>query len=605
MSQPKFNPDDWLPKGKAGAATPKQPPRRQTHPAEDSDIARTVSRIEQAAIDITATYADWRDIGFALADALGEAGRDYYHRISRFYPRYTPEETDRQYDRCLRSGGSGITIKTFFQKAKQAGIPISRPRPKNQNPQKTATEGNEGFEGLRVSRESEPLPAFAASVRGHLPPFLEKIASCATSEADADVLILGAIVTLSAVIPCVYGIYGARRVYPNLFLFVTAQASSGKGRLALCRRLVQPIHQQLREDYADEMAAYTADKIEYDIRKKKDPHIPAPEEPRMKMLIIPANASATSFYQVLGDNDGCGLLFETEGDTLANVFKSDYGDYSDGFRKAFHHEPISYARRKDREYVELLTPRLSAVLSGTPRQISALIPDAENGLFSRFIFYYIDFQLQWIDVFARGETATLDDAFDALGAQYHHFHEYLQGRSPKEFRLTPDQQVRFNAWYGTTQAEYHLLFGADIIPSVRRLGLITFRIAMILTTLRLMDTGEDPDTLICTDEDFTTAMAIAAVLIRHTLRVWRELASEDIKKPSAERSTRQQLLYNRLPEQFTTAEALRLAADIGIPDATAERYLKTWAATGILLRQGHGHYDKPNPHSLKPSNPQH
>ena len=87
-------------------------------------------------------------------------------------------------------------------------------------------------------------------------------------------------------------------------------------------------------------------------------------------------------------------MFETEGDTLANVFASDYGNYSDGFRKAFHHEPISYTRRKDREFVDrLLRPRLSAVLSGTPRQISALLPDAENGLFSRFIFYYQ--VLQW------------------------------------------------------------------------------------------------------------------------------------------------------------------------------------------------------------------
>ena len=31
------------------------------------------------------------------------------------------------------------------------------------------------------------------------------------------------------------------------------------------------------------------------------------------------------------------------------------------------------------------------------------------------------------------------------------------------------------------------MFGEDIVASVRRLGLITFRIAMILTTLRIMD----------------------------------------------------------------------------------------------------------------------
>jgi hypothetical protein len=43
-------------------------------------------------------------------------------------------------------------------------------------------------------------------------------------------------------------------------------------------------------------------------------------------------------------------MFETEGDTLAQTFKSEHGNYSDGFRKAFHHEKISYLRRKDREF---------------------------------------------------------------------------------------------------------------------------------------------------------------------------------------------------------------------------------------------------------------
>ncbi len=40
------------------------------------------------------------------------------------------------------------------------------------------------------------------------------------------------------------------------------------------------------------------------------------EEPPMRMLFISAPSSATAVYQVLGDNGGTGLMFETEGDTL-------------------------------------------------------------------------------------------------------------------------------------------------------------------------------------------------------------------------------------------------------------------------------------------------
>ena len=35
------------------------------------DIEIVTRRIEEAAVDITVGYAAWRDIGFALSDALG------------------------------------------------------------------------------------------------------------------------------------------------------------------------------------------------------------------------------------------------------------------------------------------------------------------------------------------------------------------------------------------------------------------------------------------------------------------------------------------------------------------------------------------------------
>jgi len=107
-----------------------------------------------------------------------------------------------------------------------------------------------------------------------------------------------------------------------------------------------------------------------------------------------------------------------------------------------------------------------------------------------------------------------------------------------EFSLTPGQQSAFHDYYRSTQEQYYYLFGKDIIGSVRRLGLITFRLAMVLSALRLHDTSEVVTTLICDDEDFRSAMAIARALIRHTVRVYRELSSADLGKPAAERSDR-------------------------------------------------------------------
>lgn len=509
MSKKKFNPEDWKDPGPAAPAPPKTEQTKQpARPAAanpsysatlDDQIERLAARIEATGTDITAGYDHWRDLGFALTDALGENGRSYYHRLSRFYPGYSEQECDAQYDKCMRARGHGITIRTLFHLAKENGVSVSFPAEKPQQ-NFPSPDGNDGTNGMMEIAAPESMPTFSRELYGHLPGLLDEVARNARSDEDADVLILGALVTWSACLVKVYGVYDNKKVYPNLFLYVTAPASAGKGRLSLCRRLAQPIHDQLRQLYRDDMDEYRVQKARFDQAKKKNPDLEPPEEPPLRMLIIPANSSSTSVYQILSDNGGGGLIFETEGDTLANVFASDYGNYSDGFRKAFHHEPISYTRRKDREFVELLRPHLSAVLSGTPRQISALIPDAENGLFSRFIFYYLNFRLEWIDVFARTSNTTLEEIFDDIGYGFLELYQRLEMQPELEFSLTPGQQSAFHDYYRSTQEQYYYLFGEDIIGSVRRLGLITFRLAMVLSALRLHDTGEVVTTLICDDE---------------------------------------------------------------------------------------------------------
>src|SRR5690606_27534266 len=92
---------------------------------DSAEIESIIQQIETKQIDIATAYSDWRDIGFALADGFGESGRDYFHRISKFYPAYNSNECDTQYNNCLKANGQGITLKTFFFHAKQAGVNIN------------------------------------------------------------------------------------------------------------------------------------------------------------------------------------------------------------------------------------------------------------------------------------------------------------------------------------------------------------------------------------------------------------------------------------------------------------------------------------------------
>lgn len=180
------------------------------------------------------------------------------------------------------------------------------------------------------------LPTFPREVYEDLPEILSKAVAKGISDEDKDILLLGSIVSLSACMSNVSGIYDQREVFPNLFLFVTAKASAGKGRLALCRKLVEPIHKELLEKQRQDMVEYKS-ALQLFKATSSSSELGKPQEPPQKTLIIPANSSATSVFQILNDNNGVGLIFETEGDTLAHAFKSEYGNYSDGFRKAFHH----------------------------------------------------------------------------------------------------------------------------------------------------------------------------------------------------------------------------------------------------------------------------
>lgn len=87
-----------------------------------ADVESVISQLETYGIDITGDYSSWLSVAFSLADEFGEAGRGYFHRVSRFHPGYKPTETDHQYNECLKRGRPGKTIRSFFWLASQYGV---------------------------------------------------------------------------------------------------------------------------------------------------------------------------------------------------------------------------------------------------------------------------------------------------------------------------------------------------------------------------------------------------------------------------------------------------------------------------------------------------
>lgn len=80
-----------------------------------------LSDIAKNGVDITNSYQSWFEIGCSFSAEFGEAGRQYYHIVSQFYPDYKYIETDKQFTDCLKHAYR-FKIATFFRYCKAHNI---------------------------------------------------------------------------------------------------------------------------------------------------------------------------------------------------------------------------------------------------------------------------------------------------------------------------------------------------------------------------------------------------------------------------------------------------------------------------------------------------
>ncbi len=404
--------------------------------------------------------------------------------------------------------------------------------------------------------------------------------------------------------PNVFGIYDSKRVYPPIYALVDAPSGADKGVISDCRQLLIPIEYEIRRRYEHLLEEYQEEYAQWAAKDKKErAKQQEPKKPPFQSLFIPANSSATACYQALADNGEWGVIFETEADTLAQALKQDYGDYSDGLRKAFHHETISYNRRKDDEHVNVECPRLAALLTCTPGQIPLLISpqQVENGLGNRFLYYNLKSTHKWRNVFAQCEEP-LTDRLRKIGERYLELYHDLWNRSDKkiQFILSIEQQQQFNDYFSGLLLEQIGLHGNQLDAFVKRLGLSTFRLAMVLTVLRCNEQQPrfepESQTIICSDEDFHTAMVIADCLINHTAHVYANLLPHEeqpVTSGGQKLSAQELALFRALATEFTTQDCQQAAASLNMAWKTAERYLGNFVSKyHIAERIRNGQYRK-------------
>ena len=94
----------------------------------------------------------------------------------------------------------------------------------------------DGYEDLTIN-----TPTLSDSVYDHLPRRLRRAIEHCKKRKQRDVMLISAIVVLSACLPKVIGRYGDYTYNPQLFFFLLAEAASGKGEMSFAGKLFEAI----------------------------------------------------------------------------------------------------------------------------------------------------------------------------------------------------------------------------------------------------------------------------------------------------------------------------------------------------------------------------
>ncbi len=616
-----------------------------------SDLRRLTEAVRAAGVDIAPTYREYVQLAFAIATDCGEAGRSDFLMLCSLSAKYDAHAANKLFSNALKTNKNDVHIGTAFHLAELCNV---KPRPSEKR-QEDYTEKHTGRnvdtqgtqsapypsashtrahvyynkaeeassapdnageepseETCRGSEPFTPLPLF--DNRTHWPSPLDKVISRGSTRAQQDILLLGAFTVLGASMNNhVRCSYGGKMMSPCLQTFVVAPPASGKGVLSFVRLLIEPIHDEIRRQVAENMKQYRKEKNAYDALGKERAQATPPVLPPDRMFLISGNNTGTGILQNIMDSDGIGLICESEADTISTAIGSEHGHWSDTMRKAFDHERLSYNRRTDREYREVKRTYLSVLLSGTPAQVKPLIPTAENGLFSRQLFYYMPAIHQWLNQFDQQDT-DLESVFTAIGMQWKEKLKTVIMGGLFTLRLTAEQKEQFNNLFANLFIRSGLANGDEMSSSVARLAINICRIMQVVSMLRVLESESlaaspyvKPDTGLSEDnlkdgiitrwdmsirpDDFHAVLELTESLYRHSTHILSFLpGTEIVRRSNADRDA----LLQSMGQEFTRSAFLQQAEKTGIKPCTASTWLKRMTKYGMIESvDGNGTYRKP------------
>lgn len=227
---------------------------------------------------------------------------------------------------------------------------------------------------------------------------------------------------------------------------------------------------------------------------------------------------------------------------------------------------------------------MSVIISGTQEQFGNFFKSSENSLYSRFCIYNLFNNPTWNNAFLNNEPV---NPFKNI-TEWIEKNHYILKENKIRFKFIEEQQIKFNKIFGQ-KLEYFSTVdeSGNLNASIKRLGVILTRIAMVLTILGY-ESVEGIEILECPENIFMFIFLILDSLIENIQFSYLNLPN-GIKKGLGKELTQPEKIYNCLNDSFTRNTAIEIGIKIGIKKEYIDKILKM---KNYFTKTGRGSYVK-------------
>lgn len=199
----------------------------------------------------------------------------------------------------------------------------------------------------------------------------------------------------------------------NIMFYGIGKSGQGKGVLGDVTEAIESIETELEMRHEEAIDNWSEEQENQKVNKVKGHGFPKPIRQRFS---IPANISSAQFHRYLFNASNGALVVDTEASTISANRGTEWGDTTALVRKAYHHEKIDFNRattgiKGGQEEIIIKSPRLSFLITSTPRQAATFIGNVEDGSAARFLYLILT---GYADFIIRNEYTEITNKMEAL-----------------------------------------------------------------------------------------------------------------------------------------------------------------------------------------------